>query len=78
MNRFASKLIPARCRRPPDGDGDIHVLGLAKGSERYIFLYDDDHRDETLRTIRRFAGNSELSLTEYDAANLRQAIRETA
>ena len=75
MNRFASKQIP--CRQPPAGGDDIHVLALCKGNERYIFLYDDDHRDETLRTIRRFAGNSELSLTEYDAANLRQAIRET-
>ena len=29
---------------------DINVLALVKGSERYVFLYDDESRAETLRT----------------------------
>ena len=57
---------------------DINVLALVKGEERYVFLYDDDNRAETLRTLGRFASNPELSFTWYDAAVLSQKIRQTA
>ena len=57
---------------------DINVLALVKGEERYIFLYDEAHRAETLRTLGRFASNPELSFTWYDAAVLSQKIRQTA
>ena len=56
---------------------DINVLALVKGSERYIFLFDDDNRAETLRTLGRYASNPELSFTWYDAAVLSQKIRQT-
>jgi len=55
---------------------DINVLALIKGTERYIFLYDDESRAETLRTLGRFASNPELSFTWYDAAVLSQKIRQ--
>lgn len=55
---------------------DINVLALVKGSERYVFLYDDSSRAETLRTLGRFASNPELSFTWYDAAVLSQKIRQ--
>jgi hypothetical protein len=55
---------------------DINVLALVKGSERYVFLYDDASRAETLRTLGRFASNPELSFTWYDAAVLSQRIRQ--
>ncbi len=54
---------------------DINVLALIKGEERYIFLYDDDNRAETLRMLGRYASDSELSFTWYDAAVLSQKIR---
>jgi hypothetical protein len=57
---------------------DINVLALVKGEERYIFLYDDEHRSEALRTLGRFASNAELSFSWYDAAVLSQRIRQTA
>ena len=57
---------------------DINVLALVKGEERYIFLYDDEHRSEALRTLGRFASNPELSFSWYDAAVLSQRIRQTA
>jgi hypothetical protein len=57
---------------------DINVLALVKGEERYIFLYDDEHRAEALRTLGRFASNPELSFSWYDAAVLSQRIRQTA
>lgn len=54
---------------------DINVLALVKGEERYIFLYDDESRAEALRTLGRFASDSDLSFTWYDAAVLSQKIR---
>ena len=55
---------------------DINVLALVKGEERYVFLYDDANRAETLRTLGRYASNPELSFTWYDAAVLSQKIRQ--
>ena len=55
---------------------DINVLALVKGSERYVFLYDDGSRAETLRVLGRFASNPDLSFTWYDAAVLSQKIRQ--
>jgi len=57
---------------------DINVLALVKGEERYIFLYDDEHRSEALRTLGRFASNPELSFSWYDAAVLSQRVRQTS
>ena len=54
---------------------DINVLALVKGVERYVFLYDDASRAETLRVLGRYASNPELSFTWYDAAVLSQKIR---
>lgn len=55
---------------------DINVLALVKGEERYVFLYDDSSRAETLRTLGRFASNPQLSMTWYDAAVLSQKVRK--
>lgn len=63
-------------RRKPAVSQDINVLALVKGSERYVFLYDDKSRAETLRVLGRYASNPELSFTWYDAAVLSQKIRQ--
>jgi hypothetical protein len=55
---------------------DINVLALVKGEERYVFLYDDASRAETLRVLGRFASNPDLSFTWYDAAVLSQKVRQ--
>ncbi len=57
---------------------DINVVALVKGEERYIFLYDDSQRAETLRTLGRFASDAELSFSWYDAAVLSQKVRRSA
>jgi len=54
---------------------DINELALVKGEERYVFLFDDKHRSETLRMLGRYASNPELSFTWYDAAVLSQKVR---
>ena len=38
-------------------DKEINVLALVKGKERFIFLFDDENRDETLRQLARFAAD---------------------
>ncbi len=57
---------------------DINVLALVKGSERYVFLYDDTQQAETLRTLGRYAANPELSFSWYDAAVLGKRVRSEA
>jgi hypothetical protein len=57
---------------------DINVLALVKGSERYVFLYDDTSRAEALRVLGRYASNPDLSFSWYDAAVLSQKIRQSS
>lgn len=54
----------------------MNVLALVKGSERYVFLYDDASPDAVLQTIGRYAADPELSFTWYDAAVLSQKVRK--
>ena len=55
---------------------ETYMLALVKGSERYVFLYTEDNRVETLRTLGRFASNPDLSFSWYDAAVLSQKVRQ--
>ncbi len=55
---------------------DINVLALVKGTERYVFLFDDDNRAEALRVLGRYASRGDLSFSWYDAAVLSQKIRQ--
>lgn len=55
---------------------EINVLAMVKGEERYIFLYDDKNRTETLRMLGRYAADPSLSFTWYDAAVMSKKIRE--
>ena len=57
---------------------DINVLALVKGSQRYIFLYNDAQVAETLRTLGRYASDPELSFTWYDASVLSQKVRQNS
>ena len=57
-------------------DQEINVLALVKGNERFIFLFDDQNRDETLRQLARFAADPELDFSWYDAAMLSRKIRD--
>jgi len=56
---------------------DINVLALVKGEERYLFLFNEDTRAETLRTLGRYASDSNLSFSWYDAAVMSQKVRST-
>ena len=63
-----------------DGGGgkvsqDVNVVALVKGEERYIFLFNDEKKGETLRTLGKYASNPDLSFSWYDAAVLSQKVR---
>lgn len=59
-------------------DRAINVIALVKESERYIFLYDNESTSTLLQTLGRFAGDTDLSFTWYDAAVLSQRVRHLA
>ena len=54
---------------------DVNVVALVKGDERYIFLFNDEQKGQTLRTLGKYASNPELSFSWYDAAVLSQKVR---
>lgn len=56
-------------------DNDIHILGLVKGEERYVFIFDEARRADVMRTLGRFASNPDLSFSWYDAAKLSVKVR---
>ena len=59
---------------------DLNLLLLTKNDRRWLFIFDDDHRQETLRTFGRYANkwqtNSEHPFGWYDAAVLSQKVRQ--
>ncbi len=56
---------------------DINVVALVKGEERFIFLFNDSQKSETLRTLGRYASDPQLNFSWYDAAVLSQKVRNT-
>ena len=57
---------------------DLNVLALVKGAERFVFVYDDDSRDETIAAIRDQAADPSVSLNWFDAAVLTERARKQA
>lgn len=47
---------------------ELNVLALHKGSEHYLFLYDDDSLPSLVDLFRRYASDAELSFNWFDAA----------
>ncbi|MFN4260082.1 MAG: hypothetical protein ACK4RK_12370 [Gemmataceae bacterium] len=56
----------------------FNVLALIKGTERYVFVYDDDSRPELLNVFRDTAANPELSLSWFDVTVLTDKARQQA
>ena len=55
---------------------DLNVLALFKGSDRFVFVYDDESRAELLDAVRNCAADSDSSLNWYDAAVLTDRARK--
>jgi hypothetical protein len=56
----------------------FNVLALIKGTERYIFVYDDGSRDLLLEAFQANAADPELSFNWFDAAVLTEKARQQA
>jgi hypothetical protein len=47
---------------------ELNVLALHKGTEHYLFVYDDDSVPSLVDLFRRFASDTEISFNWFDAA----------
>lgn len=57
-------------------DQYVNILTLVKNEHRFIFIYDDANRNETLRQIGRFASDPQLQFSWYDAALLSKKMKQ--
>jgi hypothetical protein len=57
---------------------EFNVLALIKGTERYIFVYDDASREPLIDAFRDQAADPRLSFTWFDASILTEKAREQA
>jgi hypothetical protein len=57
---------------------DLSVLALIRGKERYVYVYDDDSREELIEAIRVQAASTQYRLSWYDAAVLTERARQQA
>jgi hypothetical protein len=55
---------------------ELNVLALFKGSERFIFVYDDESRDELIDTIRHSAADPRTAINWFDAGVLTERARQ--
>lgn len=55
---------------------EFNVLALIKGTERYVFVYDDDSRQALIDAFRDEAADPRLSFTWFDASVLTEKARE--
>lgn len=59
----------------PEGENKATILGIMRGGERYLFVFDDASFGEALQTMRRFANNPDLSFSWHDATVLGERLR---
>lgn len=55
---------------------DTNITVIPKGEERYVYIWDEPHRPDLLKTFGRQAANPELSFTWLDACRASMAIRK--
>ncbi len=55
---------------------ELNVLALFKGNERFIFVYDDESREELIDTIRDSAASPHTPINWFDAAVLTERARQ--
>ncbi len=54
---------------------ELNVLALIKGTERFIFVYDDDSKAALIDDIRDKAADPAVTLNWFDAAVLTERVR---
>ena len=56
----------------------FNVLALIKGTERYVFVYDDESRPVLLDALQANAADPGLSFSWHDAAVLTEKVSQQA
>ena len=56
--------------------GDIHVVVLVKGRERYAWFWDDDNFAAAVTSVLRLLASKELSLMSVDAFHMIDRMAE--
>ena len=54
----------------------VNVVGLQKGAELYLLLYEDGAEPEALRQLGRWAEDDQLNFSWHDAAVLSRRVRK--
>jgi hypothetical protein len=57
---------------------EFNVLALIKGTERYVFIFDDSSRSSLIDAFRNHAADPNLSFSWFDAAVLTEKVRSQA
>jgi hypothetical protein len=57
---------------------EVNVLALVKGRDRYVYVFDDDSKQELIDAVRDHAADPRLSLSWFDASVLTRKAREQA
>jgi hypothetical protein len=65
-------IVPAR----QSVQHELSILALLKGKERYLFVYDDESREDVLNAIRDQAARPTLTFSWFDAAILTERARQ--
>lgn len=53
---------------------DMNVLAIAKGRERYVFLYDDQSYEALYNIFDKYAESPDMNLNNSDARLLREKV----
>jgi hypothetical protein len=56
--------------------GEMNILAMAKGGERYVFLYDDASHDALAAVFDKFANDPALNFSSGDAEMLSQKAQD--
>ena len=56
---------------------EMNILAMAKGPDRYIFLYDDQSYEALIHLLDQYAANPNLNFSCADASLLGQKARES-
>lgn len=56
-------------------EGEIGLVALVKGQERYVFTFTQDTAEDLYKTFGRFASNDELSFSWHDSGVLCNRVR---
>lgn len=53
---------------------EVNVLTLLKGSERFVYIFDEESCDQLVNVLRDHAANPQLTINWFDVAVLIEKI----